>query len=109
MSGKDRIEIFPSRMAQTIMKARLKGAQTGRNLLKKKSDALTLRFRQILKKIIEVPERKSTQPSLVLVSLWKTLLKGKQFIPLEESSRKPGVFPRAPLLTGILGVDTPYP
>nr|XP_042705259.1 V-type proton ATPase subunit D isoform X2 [Chrysemys picta bellii] len=54
MSGKDRIEIFPSRMAQTIMKARLKGAQTGRNLLKKKSDALTLRFRQILKKIIEV-------------------------------------------------------
>ncbi|XP_039408185.1 V-type proton ATPase subunit D [Corvus cornix cornix] len=54
MSAKDRIEIFPSRMAQTIMKARLKGAQTGRNLLKKKSDALTLRFRQILKKIIEV-------------------------------------------------------
>ncbi|KAF6128921.1 ATPase H+ transporting V1 subunit D [Phyllostomus discolor] len=53
MSSKDRIEIFPSRMAQTIMKARLKGAQTGRNLLKKKSDALTLRFRQILKKIIE--------------------------------------------------------
>ncbi|XP_067588946.1 V-type proton ATPase subunit D isoform X2 [Pseudorca crassidens] len=39
--------------AQTIMRARLKGAQTGRNLLKKKSDALTLRFRQILKKIIE--------------------------------------------------------
>ncbi|MBZ3886837.1 V-type proton ATPase subunit D [Sciurus carolinensis] len=53
MSGKDRIQIFPSRMAQIIMKARFKGAQTGRNLLKKKSDALTLRFRQILKKIIE--------------------------------------------------------
>lgn len=40
--------------AQTIMKARLKGAQTGRNLLKKKSDALSMRFRQILRKIIEV-------------------------------------------------------
>ncbi|KAF3820189.1 hypothetical protein GH733_015698 [Mirounga leonina] len=39
-------------MAQTIMKPRLK-AQTGQNLLKKKSDAITLRFRQILKKIIE--------------------------------------------------------
>ncbi|NWR19723.1 VATD ATPase, partial [Emberiza fucata] len=38
---------------QTIMKARLKGAQTGRNLLFFKSDALTLRFRQILKKIID--------------------------------------------------------
>lgn len=40
--------------AQSIMKARLKGAQTGRNLLKKKADALSMRFRQILRKIIEV-------------------------------------------------------
>uniref|UniRef100_A0A667ZWC9 V-type proton ATPase subunit D n=1 Tax=Myripristis murdjan TaxID=586833 RepID=A0A667ZWC9_9TELE len=40
-------------VAQTIMKARLKGAQTGRNLLKKKADALSMRFRQILRKIIE--------------------------------------------------------
>lgn len=36
------------------MKARLKGAQKGHSLLKKKADALTLRFRKILKKIIEV-------------------------------------------------------
>ena len=35
------------------MKTRLKGAHTGRNLLKKKADALTIRFRQILKRIIE--------------------------------------------------------
>lgn len=52
-NNKDRFAVFPSRMAQTIMKARLKGAQTGRNLLKKKADALTIRFRQILKRIIE--------------------------------------------------------
>ena len=36
------------------MKIRLKGAQKGHSLLKKKADALTLRFRQILGKIIEV-------------------------------------------------------
>lgn len=36
------------------MKARLKGAQKGHSLLKKKADALQLRFRQVLKKIIEV-------------------------------------------------------
>uniref|UniRef100_A0A674C0C9 V-type proton ATPase subunit D n=1 Tax=Salmo trutta TaxID=8032 RepID=A0A674C0C9_SALTR len=48
--GKKRFEY---RRAQTIMKARLKGAQTGRNLLKKKADALSMRFRQILRKIIE--------------------------------------------------------
>ncbi|KAH3852282.1 V-type proton ATPase subunit D-like [Dreissena polymorpha] len=53
MSGKDRLNIFPSRMALAIMKQRLKGAQKGHSLLKKKADALTMRFRQILKKIIE--------------------------------------------------------
>uniref|UniRef100_A0A8C9T0D0 V-type proton ATPase subunit D n=1 Tax=Scleropages formosus TaxID=113540 RepID=A0A8C9T0D0_SCLFO len=47
------ISCVSSSSAQTIMKARLKGAQTGRNLLKKKADALSLRFRQILRKIIE--------------------------------------------------------
>jgi len=35
------------------MKGRLKGAQTGHSLLKKKADALTIRFRAILKKIID--------------------------------------------------------
>ncbi|XP_074646284.1 V-type proton ATPase subunit D-like [Tubulanus polymorphus] len=56
MSSKDRINVFPSRMALTIMKARLKGAEKGHSLLKKKADALTLRFRQILKKIIETKQ-----------------------------------------------------
>eukprot|EP00051_Salpingoeca_urceolata_P023111 m.387562 g.387562 ORF g.387562 m.387562 type:complete len:247 (+) comp20066_c5_seq3:3090-3830(+) len=49
----DRINVFPSRMAQTQMKIRLKGAQKGHNLLKKKADALTLRFRAVLRKIVE--------------------------------------------------------
>ena len=40
--------------AQSTMKARLKGAQSGHRLLKKKADALQLRIRLILKKIIEV-------------------------------------------------------
>jgi len=52
MSGKDRIAIFPSRGAQTLMKGRLKGAQKGHSLLKKKADALQMRFRQILQKIV---------------------------------------------------------
>ncbi|KAK7105140.1 V-type proton ATPase subunit D-like [Littorina saxatilis] len=53
MSTRERINVFPSRMALTNMKLRLKGAQKGHSLLKKKADALTLRFRTILKKIIE--------------------------------------------------------
>ncbi|KPM08737.1 V-type proton ATPase subunit D-like protein [Sarcoptes scabiei] len=40
-------------MALAIMKGRLKGAQKGHSLLKKKADALQIRFRSILKKIID--------------------------------------------------------
>ena len=56
MSGKDKINIFPSRGAQTTMKGRLKAAQKGHSLLKKKADALQLRFRMILKKIVETKQ-----------------------------------------------------
>lgn len=37
-----------------MMKARLTGAQKGHSLLKKKADALQMRFRLILNKIVEV-------------------------------------------------------
>lgn len=53
MSSKDRIPVFPSRMAMTLMKGRLKAAEKGHSLLKRKADALQFKFRQILKKIVE--------------------------------------------------------
>ncbi|EDW62386.1 V-type proton ATPase subunit D 2 [Drosophila virilis] len=53
MAAKDRLPIFPSRGAQTLMKSRLAGATKGHGLLKKKADALQMRFRLILGKIIE--------------------------------------------------------
>ncbi|KAI9589902.1 hypothetical protein GQX74_008070 [Glossina fuscipes] len=45
--------IFPISSAQMLMKSRLAGAQKGHGLLKKKADALQMRFRMILGKIIE--------------------------------------------------------
>jgi len=50
-SSNARFNVFPTRMALTNMKAKLKGAQNGHNLLKRKSEALTRRFREIVKKI----------------------------------------------------------
>ena len=50
-SSGNKISIFPTRMALTTMKNRLKGAQTGHSLLKRKAEALTRRFREIVKKI----------------------------------------------------------
>ena len=49
-----RENVFATRMALTNTKLRLKGAQTGHSLLAKKRDALTTRFRAILKKVDEV-------------------------------------------------------
>jgi len=41
-------------MAQTLMKQRLKSAKKGHSLLKKKADALQMRFRKMLKEIVDV-------------------------------------------------------
>ncbi|KAJ2690493.1 H(+)-transporting V1 sector ATPase subunit D [Coemansia spiralis] len=46
-----RDNVFPTRMNLTITKTRLKGAETGHSLLKRKSEALTTRFRVIVRKI----------------------------------------------------------
>lgn len=43
--------VFPTRMALAVMKGKLKGAQQGFSLLKRKSEALTKRFRDITKRI----------------------------------------------------------
>jgi len=66
MSGTGpRENVFATRMALTNTKLRLKGAQTGHSLLAKKRDALTTRFRAILKKVDEVH-------SMVTTLAWQT-------------------------------------
>ena len=56
------------------MKMRLKGAQKGHSLLKKKADALTLRFRQILTKIIEVYSSVYNIARLCIALVWCVLM-----------------------------------
>eukprot|EP00695_Tsukubamonas_globosa_P002154 TRINITY_DN325_c0_g1_i14.p1 TRINITY_DN325_c0_g1~~TRINITY_DN325_c0_g1_i14.p1 ORF type:complete len:297 (+),score=133.73 TRINITY_DN325_c0_g1_i14:91-891(+) len=56
MSGQARLPVLPSRMTLAAMKIRLVGAKKGFSLLKKKSDALTVRFRGILKQIRDTKE-----------------------------------------------------
>ncbi|KAI9570481.1 ATP synthase subunit D-domain-containing protein [Boletus coccyginus] len=52
-----RENVFATRMALTNMKLRLKGAEKGHSLLAKKRDALTTRFRAILKKVDEAKRK----------------------------------------------------
>eukprot|EP00741_Cyanophora_paradoxa_P020750 tig00021294_g20029.t1 len=52
-----RYNVFPTRMTLGVMKQKYVGAVKGHNLLKKKSDALTMRFRALIGKIIETKEQ----------------------------------------------------
>ena len=45
MSSQNRYQVAPTVTMMAVMKARLTGAVKGHALLKKKADALTLRFR----------------------------------------------------------------
>ncbi|EAZ32174.1 hypothetical protein OsJ_16379 [Oryza sativa Japonica Group] len=57
MSGQtQRLNVVPTVTMLGVMKARLVGATRGHALLKKKSDALTVQFRAILKKIVAAKE-----------------------------------------------------
>ncbi|KAK9472282.1 ATP synthase subunit D-domain-containing protein [Dipodascopsis tothii] len=58
MSGAaNREAVFPTRMTLTVMKGKLKGATTGHSLLKRKSEALTKRFRDITRRIDEAKRK----------------------------------------------------
>ncbi|KAL9085035.1 MAG: hypothetical protein Q9165_007776 [Trypethelium subeluteriae] len=56
MSGA-REAVFPTRQSLGMMKSKLKGAQTGHDLLKRKSEALTKRFREITRRIDEAKRK----------------------------------------------------
>lgn len=61
MSTQNRYPVVPTVTVLAIMKARLQGATKGHALLKKKADALTVRFRAILRDIIEAKESMGQQ------------------------------------------------
>ena len=52
-----REQVFPTRMTLGLMKTKLKGAEQGHTLLKRKSEALTKRFRDITKRIDDAKQK----------------------------------------------------
>ena len=53
MSTTNRLNVVPTVTVLAVIKNRLAGAQKGYKLLKKKADALTMRYRQILRRILD--------------------------------------------------------
>eukprot|EP01117_Protostelium_nocturnum_P002337 TRINITY_DN129_c0_g1_i1.p1 TRINITY_DN129_c0_g1~~TRINITY_DN129_c0_g1_i1.p1 ORF type:complete len:260 (+),score=82.38 TRINITY_DN129_c0_g1_i1:170-949(+) len=68
MSGA-RLNVFPTRMTLGLMKSKLKGATRGHSLLKKKSDALTLKFRTLLGKLADAKEEMGKEMKTASFSL----------------------------------------
>ncbi|KAJ9644917.1 V-type proton ATPase subunit D [Exophiala oligosperma] len=67
--GAGREAVFPTRQALGQMNNKLKGAQTGHSLLKRKSEALTKRFREILKRIDEAKRKMGRVMQIAAFSL----------------------------------------
>ncbi|OQO05664.1 V-type proton ATPase subunit D [Cryoendolithus antarcticus] len=67
--GKDREPVFPTRQSLGAMKGKLKGAQVGHDLLKRKSEALTKRFREITKRIDEAKRKMGRVMQIAAFSL----------------------------------------
>lgn len=65
----DREAVFPTRQSLGAMKSKLKGAQTGHDLLKRKSEALTKRFREITKRIDEAKRKMGRVMQIAAFSL----------------------------------------
>lgn len=68
-SGAGREQVFPTRQVLGQMKNKLKGAETGHSLLKRKSEALTKRFREILKRIDEAKRKMGRVMQIAAFSL----------------------------------------
>ena len=64
-------QIFPSNMALIQQKAKMKSAAKGRDLLKRKADALKAQFRKILKDLIEKKQKLGSCYSDALIYLAK--------------------------------------
>ncbi|KAK4694814.1 V-type H+-transporting ATPase subunit D, partial [Lecanoromycetidae sp. Uapishka_2] len=70
MSGAgDREAVFPTRQSLGAMKSKLKGAEIGHSLLKRKSEALTKRFREITKRIDEAKRKMGRVMQIAAFSL----------------------------------------
>jgi V-type H+-transporting ATPase subunit D len=62
-------KVMPSRNTLAIYKTRVKGAQKGHSLLKKKSDALTIKLREVLRQIYDIKVSVGTNMKVAYFSL----------------------------------------
>jgi len=79
--SQNRYVVVPTVTVLAVMKARLSGAVKGHALLKKKADALTVRFRQILKKIVDTKKEMGKTMRLSAFAMVEAKYAAGDFVP----------------------------
>src|SRR3990167_250288 len=107
MSSKARYPALPSRMSLIVFKTRLKGAQKGHSLLKKKADALMMRYRKIQGELRDAKLGIIDQMKHAHFSVTHALfVAGDITFAVQESLKMPA-FKTAVRLDNIAGVSIP--
>eukprot|EP01123_Difflugia_compressa_P000567 TRINITY_DN10661_c0_g1_i1.p1 TRINITY_DN10661_c0_g1~~TRINITY_DN10661_c0_g1_i1.p1 ORF type:complete len:253 (-),score=37.67 TRINITY_DN10661_c0_g1_i1:37-795(-) len=78
----DRLPIVPTRMALNGLRNSLKGAEKGHSLLKRKADALNMRFRAILREIKQRKDKMGQQMKDAFFSLTSAKFNAGEGMPL---------------------------
>eukprot|EP01087_Luapelamoeba_hula_P020069 TRINITY_DN676_c0_g1_i1.p1 TRINITY_DN676_c0_g1~~TRINITY_DN676_c0_g1_i1.p1 ORF type:complete len:254 (-),score=62.86 TRINITY_DN676_c0_g1_i1:129-890(-) len=92
MSREARFNVFPTRMTLQVFKAKAKGAKKGHDLLKKKADALAIRFRAILKEILANKENMGKEMREAHFSLASAKYHAGEFSNAVQESVKDATF-----------------
>ncbi|OQU79969.1 hypothetical protein SORBI_3007G056400 [Sorghum bicolor] len=89
--GQQRLNVVPTVTTLGMVKARLAGATRGHALLKKKSDALTVQFRAILKRIVSAKDAMGDAMRAASLSLAEALyVAGAPLRHVVQQSVSPG-------------------
>lgn len=102
-----RENVFPTRQNLGIIKGRLKGAQTGHSLLKKKVDALQKRFRTITAKIDQAKQQMGRVMQLAAFSLAEVTYAGGDIAYMMQESVRQATFKVASKQENVSGVVLP--
>lgn len=98
---------LPSRMALTAMKAKRVGAKKGHTLLKRKSDALMVRFRKMLATIIETKDDMGSEMSKAFFSLTEAQYAAGDIRPLVMEKVGQATFRVQQEVENVAGVQLP--
>ncbi|KAH8418412.1 hypothetical protein KR222_009304, partial [Zaprionus bogoriensis] len=108
MATNDKLQIFPSRANQVLMKQRILAAKRGMGLLKRKRDAIDVKLRELKTQMGDKEEIVDEQMRIAIFSVAKANLLGTDFKPMIVADSKVATTNLRKRLQKIVGVSLNY-